>query len=119
MKIPPSAVAALAGGAAYVAKTVSDEEFVKGPFSVPPTGHFDPKPPAQDGNGLISPAGRLRRGVWIYLDGERLAEVTALTLENPWTGIAERGVLLDYRGREEYRPEWAVIRNFRVREDGQ
>ena len=119
MKIPSSAVAAMCGGAVYVAETVSDEEFARGPISFPPLGHYDPTPPAEDGAGLVCPAGRLRKGTWIYLRGERLAQVVGLTVENPWTGTAERGVLMDYQGREEYRPEWAVIRNFRVREDGQ
>ena len=118
MKIPPSAVAAMCNGASYTAKRVSDEEFAKGPISSPPPGHFDPMPPAEDGNGLVSPVGRLRRGVFIYLQAERLGPVIELTSENPWTGVRERGVLIDYNGREEYRPEWAVIRNFRVREDG-
>ncbi len=118
MTISPSAFAALCGHASLVAKTMSDEKFARGPISIPPPGHFDPTPPAQDGSGLVSPAGRLRRGRWIYLRGERLAQITALTVENPWTGVAERGVILNYKGREEYRPEWAVIRNFRVSEDG-
>ena len=86
---------------------------------LPPPGHFDPMPPAQDDGGLVSPAGRLRVGTWVYLKGERLGHVIGFCLKNPFTGKTERGVFLDRKDRVDYRPEWAVIRNFRVREDGQ
>ena len=76
-------------------------------------------PPAQDQNGLVSPAGRLRLGVWVYLSGDRTAHVIGFSLKNPFTGKPERGVFLDYKDRVDYRPEWAIFRNFQVREDGQ
>ena len=89
------------------------------PVAADPTRNMPP-PPADtpDAHGLISPAGHLRPRAWLYLNGERLAPISRLTERNPDTHQVEKGVVFEYAGREDYRPQWAIVQNFRVREDG-